>query len=78
MKKIFIWAWLLAGILSAKGQNVALDVAHFPDVTFRNYLKTEFDVNRKHEDNVETKDFTKANDGYDDLTWLTRRSYDRA
>lgn len=48
MKKIFIWAWLLAGILSAKGQNVALDVAHFPDVTFRNYLKTEFDVNNNN------------------------------
>lgn len=30
------------------------------------------------EDNVETKEFTKANDGYDDITWLTRRSYDRA
>ncbi|MBO4542869.1 MAG: T9SS type A sorting domain-containing protein [Bacteroidales bacterium] len=48
MKKIFIWAWLLVGILSAKGQNVALDVAHFPDVTFRNYLKTEFDVNNNN------------------------------
>lgn len=30
------------------------------------------------EDNVETKEFTKANDGYDDITWLTRRNYDRA